>query len=157
MPLLSTHRYRELLAQSLEDRNAWLASHPLPAPPALTKDTLHAFLVHAGDTMASGHYYCFVRCMDEARLNSGDTWCAAGAGAVGSAAAAAAAVAAAAGALDPARAAPASDEDWFELNDRARTPRAFSAISDRQAYLLFYLPQQPLVVAALARHAGGRG
>jgi hypothetical protein len=96
--------------------------------------------------------------MDEARLNSGDTWCAAGAGAVGSAAAAAAAVAAAAAALAPARAAPASDdEDWFELNDRARTPRAFSTISGRQAYLLFYLPQQPLVVAALARHAGGGG
>ena len=155
-PHLSLTQAQLDAAYAAGGRAALVDGKPTPGSLQLVY-TLHAFLVHAGDTMASGHYYCFVRCMDEARLNSGDTWCAAGAGAVGSAAAAAAAVAAAAGALDPARAAPASDEDWFELNDRARTPRAFSAISDRQAYLLFYLPQQPLVVAALARHAGGRG
>jgi ubiquitin C-terminal hydrolase len=93
--------------------------------------TLCSFLVHWGSSSNSGHYFSFVRALDVDVMRDKNRW-----GAQTSFAP-----------FNP------QSHKWFELNDSKRNPVKFSAISEKQAYILFYVPVQPLVVAALANSA----
>ena len=119
--------------------------------------SLCAFVVHSGHASNSGHYFSYVKVLDEAALNDPLAWgaggrpaeAAAAGGAAGgtasgaaSAGAAAAVAAAAAAAVSGGSSASAVDHiaQWYELKYSDRTPHKFSSIREKHAYILCYLP-----------------
>jgi len=94
-PFLTLSPAQLAAAYAAGGRPALRDGKPVPGTLRLVYE-LCAFVVHAGYASNSGHYFSFVKAMDEGVLNNPDAWCAAGVGALGGAVAAEAAAAAAA-------------------------------------------------------------
>jgi ubiquitin C-terminal hydrolase len=126
---------RQHAAASAAGARPLLDARGKPVPGTVSvRYVLCAALVHSGGSSTSGHYYTYVRAFEDAARDIPGSR---------------------PRMLPPpqARAGVASSSTpsvWFQLNDSQKSPTTFANVSSQQAYMLFYVAEEPLVFAALA-------